>query len=105
MGIMAGYCVLACLLPATGAFLKYISGSQKHTPHFYRKTWGKQFNSMMIVVLIFQFLSQAIFFIAGYVYQGKLSALDAGRRDVAAVQDTYSPSAFYSYSPIRSWCE
>lgn len=75
MAIMAGYCALACTLPATGAFLKYISGSQKHTPHFYRKTWGKQFNSMMIIVLIFQFLSQAIFFIAGYNYQGKLLAM------------------------------
>lgn len=74
-GIMAGYCALACLLPATGAFLKYVSGSQKHTPHFYRKTWGKQFNSMMIVILIFQFLSQAIFFIAGFTYQGKLLAM------------------------------
>ena len=75
MGIMAGYCALACLLPASGAFLKYISGSQKHTPHFYRKTWGKQFSSMMIVVLILQFLSQIIFFIAGYNYQNKLLAL------------------------------
>ena len=75
MAIMAGYCALACTLPATGAFLKYISGSQKHTPHFYRKTWGKQFNSMMIIILIFQLLSQAIFFIAGYNYQGKLLAL------------------------------
>lgn len=75
MGIMAGYCVLACVLPATGAFLKYLSGSQKHTPHFYRKTWGKQFNSMMIIVLIVQFVSQAIFFLMGYVYLGKLSAL------------------------------
>lgn len=78
LGIMAGYCVLACLLPATGALLKYLSGSQKHTPHFYRKTWGKQFNSMMIVVLIFQFLSQAVFFIAGYAYQTKLAALTPG---------------------------
>jgi hypothetical protein len=75
---MAGYCALACLLPATGAFLKYISGSQKHTPHFYRKTWGKQFNSMMIVVLIFQFLSQVVFFIAGYAYLNKLSAIAQG---------------------------
>lgn len=78
LGIMAGYCLLACTLPATGAFLKYISGSQKHTPHFYRKTWGKQFNSMMIIVLIFQFLSQVVFFIAGYVYQTKLYAIMQG---------------------------
>jgi hypothetical protein len=78
LGIMAGYCFLACVLPATGALLKYLSGSQKHTPHFYRKTWGKQFNSMMIIVLIFQFLSQAIFFIAGYAYQAKLSAAVPG---------------------------
>jgi hypothetical protein len=75
MGIMAGYCALACLLPATGALLKYISGSQKHTPHFYRKTWAKQFFPMMTIILIFQFLSQAIFFLAGYNYQGKLLAL------------------------------
>lgn len=75
MGIMAAYCALACLLPATGAFLKYVSGSQKHTPHFYRKTWGKQFFSMMTIILILQFLSQAVFFIAEYNYQGKLLAL------------------------------
>jgi hypothetical protein len=80
MSIMLGYCALACLLPATGAFLKYVSGSQKHTPHFYRKTWGKQFFSMMTIILILQFLSQAVFFIAEYNYQGKLLAFmpDAG---------------------------
>lgn len=74
MGIMAGFCALACVLPATGAFLKYVSGSQKHTPHFYRKTWAKQFFSMMTIILIFQFLSQAVFLFAGYNYEGRLLA-------------------------------
>lgn len=75
MAIMAGFCVFACILPATGAFLKYVSGSQKHTPHFYRKTWGRQFRSMMFAILILQFLSQAIFLFAGYNYEQKLVAL------------------------------
>jgi hypothetical protein len=74
MGIMATYCALACLLPASGAFLKYISGSQKHTPHFYRKTWAKQFFSMMTIILIVQILVQAVFLIAEYNYQRRLLA-------------------------------
>lgn len=74
MAIMAGYCALACVLPATGALLKYVSGSQKHTPHFYRKTWAKQFFPMMTIILIFQFLSQAVFLFAGYNYEGRMLA-------------------------------
>lgn len=75
MGIMAGYCALACLLPAAGAILKYVSGSQKHTPHFYRKTWAGQFFSMMTVILIIQVVSQIVFLIAEYNYQGRLLSL------------------------------
>lgn len=74
MGIMAGYCALACILPASGALLKYVSGSQKHTPHFYRKTWGRQFFSIMTLILILQFVSQVVFLIAEYKYQGRLLA-------------------------------
>jgi sorbitol-specific phosphotransferase system component IIC len=72
MGILAGYCALACLLPAGGALLKYVSGSQKHTPHFYRKTWGRQFFSIMNLILVLQFVSQVVFLIGEYVYQGRL---------------------------------